>query len=141
MSRISTRRVTLGGVRPEHRAADAGVFVNAGGAERAAACSDGDFAPLEVAEELLPFLVGGDAVFLARAEGPSAGEEGQVRLDRFFGVDGFVTASDIDVLVASDHMDNVRRQPVEDRIGDEQPAKVVRCVAKRGLGDVGQARR
>ena len=51
--------VALGGVGPEHRAADAGVFVDAGGAERAAAGADGDLAAFEVAEELLPFLVGG----------------------------------------------------------------------------------
>ncbi|GAA3352683.1 hypothetical protein GCM10017744_002700 [Streptomyces antimycoticus] len=51
--------VALGGAGPEHRGADAGVFVNAGGAERAAAGADGDLAPLEVAENLLPFLVGG----------------------------------------------------------------------------------
>ncbi|MFE3717592.1 hypothetical protein [Streptomyces cyaneofuscatus] len=43
---------------------DAGVFVDAGGAEGSAACADGDFAPFEVAEEFMPFLVGGDAVFL-----------------------------------------------------------------------------
>ena len=43
------------------RAADAGVLVDAWGAERAAAGADGNLAPLEVAEELLPFLVGGDA--------------------------------------------------------------------------------
>ncbi|MDX3751221.1 hypothetical protein [Streptomyces sp. AK08-02] len=80
--------VTLSGVGPEHRAADAGVFVDAGGAESAAACTDGDLAPLEVAEEFLPFIVSGDAVFLAWAKGPAAGEEGHVRLDRLLGVDG-----------------------------------------------------
>ena len=52
---------------PQHRAADAGVFVDAGGAERSGAGADGDFATLEVAEELFPFLVGGRAVFLGGA--------------------------------------------------------------------------
>jgi hypothetical protein len=41
-----------------------------------------------VAEEFLPLGVGGDAVFLAWAQGPAAGEEGQVGLDGLLGVDG-----------------------------------------------------
>jgi hypothetical protein len=45
-------------------AAQAGVLVDAGGAERAAAGAGGDLAAFEVAEELLPFGVGGGAVFL-----------------------------------------------------------------------------
>jgi hypothetical protein len=115
------------------------VFVDAGGAERAAACADGDFAALEVAEELLPFLVGGDAVFFARAKGPAAGQEGHVRLNRLFGIDGLVAERDVDVLVACDHLGDVRRQSVEDRVGDEQPTEVVRCVAEWGAGDVRKA--
>ncbi|MEW2567801.1 hypothetical protein [Streptomyces sp. NPDC047070] len=117
--------VTLGGVGPEHRAADAGVLVDAGSAESAAACADGDLASLEVAEEFLPFVVGRDAVFLAGAGGPAAGQESHVRLDRLLGIDGFVAESHIDVLVPGDHLGDVRRQPVEDGIGDEQPSEVV----------------
>lgn len=62
-----------------------------------------------------------------------------MRLDRLFGVDGLVTESHVDVLVTSDHLGDVWRQPVEDGVGDEQPTEVVRCVAKRGAGGVGQA--
>lgn len=57
----------LGWVWHEHRAADAGVFVLAGCGERSGAGSDGYFASLEMAEEFLPFVVSGDAVFLAGA--------------------------------------------------------------------------
>jgi len=55
----------LGGVGPEHGAADAGVFVDAGRAERACAGAERDLAAFEVSEELRPFLLGGIAVFLA----------------------------------------------------------------------------
>src|SRR5665647_3614474 len=58
----------LGGVRPEHWAAHARVFVYARGSERASAGAGRDFASFEVAEELLPFLVGGGAVLLAGAQ-------------------------------------------------------------------------
>ena len=39
-----------------------------------------DFAPFEVAEELLPFVVGGSAVFLSGPQGAAAGQECQVVL-------------------------------------------------------------
>ncbi|MGW7645452.1 hypothetical protein [Streptomyces bobili] len=68
--------VTLRRVRPEHRTADAGVFVDAdaGGAESATACIDGDLASFEVAEEFLPFIAGDDAAFLAGARNRAAGD-------------------------------------------------------------------
>jgi hypothetical protein len=43
------------------------VFVDAGRAECPAAGADGDLAAFEVAKELLPFLVGGLAVFFGGA--------------------------------------------------------------------------
>ena len=46
----------LVGVRPEHRAADAGVLVDAGSGERPGAGPDGDLALLEVAEEARSIL-------------------------------------------------------------------------------------
>lgn len=112
--------------------------MDAGGAESAAACTDGDFAALEVAEEFLPFIVGGDAVSLAWAKGPAAGQEGHVRLDRLLGVGGLVAESHVDVLVTCDHLGDMQRQSVEDGIGDEQPAEVVRCVTEWFAGGVGQ---
>src|SRR5215469_16901231 len=55
----------LGGVWPVQGAAQAGVLVDARGAEGAAAQAGGDLAAFEVAEEFLPFGVGGGAVFLS----------------------------------------------------------------------------
>jgi hypothetical protein len=74
--------VALGRVGPVDRAPDAGVFVDAGGAECPSAGAGGDCAAFEVAEEFGPFVVGGGAVFLGGPQGPAAGEEGQVGLDR-----------------------------------------------------------
>lgn len=58
----------LGRVRPEERASDASVFVDAGGAVGAGAGADREFAAFEVAEEVFPFRVGGGAVLLGRAQ-------------------------------------------------------------------------
>ena len=99
----------LGGVGPVHAAAQAAVLVNAGGAESAPAGAGGDFPALEMAEEFLPFLIGGDPVFLAGPQRPPPGEERQVGLDGLFGVDGLVTHSDVDVLVAGDDLGDMRR--------------------------------
>jgi hypothetical protein len=46
----------LGKVGAEHGAVDAGVFVDACGAERAGADADGELAAFEVSEEGVPFL-------------------------------------------------------------------------------------
>lgn len=48
---------TLRGVRAQEGAADAGVFVDAGGAVGAGAGADGQLAAFEVAEEVLPLGV------------------------------------------------------------------------------------
>jgi hypothetical protein len=53
----------------------------------AAAVAQGDAAAFEVAEELLPFLVGRGPVFLAGACGPAAGDESVVAVDDLFGID------------------------------------------------------
>ena len=98
------------------------------------------FPQLEVAEEFLPFLVGGDAVFFARAQGPAAGEEGQVGLDGLVGVDRLVAHGGIDVFVACDDLGDVRWQAADDGIGDEDPPEVVRRVMQRlPVGGVFQA--
>jgi hypothetical protein len=97
----------LGWVGPEHWAADAGVLVDAGGGEGPAAQADGYFAAFEVAEELLPFVVGGGAVFLGGAQGAAAGQERQVALDHFVRVDGLVAEGDVDVAVAGDDLGDV----------------------------------
>ena len=67
--------------------AEAGVLVDAGCGEGSAACPERNFPSLEMAEELLPFGVGGGAVFLPGTGGPPPGDEGTVRRDDLFGVD------------------------------------------------------
>ena len=110
-----------------------------GGADGAAAEAGGEFAAFEVAEELLPFGVGGGAVFLGGPQCPAAGEEGQVGLDRFLGVGGFVAEGDVDVAVPGDHLGDVRREPVEDGVGEEHPAEIVRGVVQWLAAGAGQA--
>lgn len=111
--------VALGGVGPQQRAADAGMFVDAGGAERTAAGAGGDLPTLEVAEELGPFLVGRGAIFLAGSQCAPPGQERQMGLDGFLRVDGLVAQGDVDVAVSGDDLGDVRGQPVEDSVGDE----------------------
>src|SRR5262249_56500375 len=87
----------LGGVWRVQGAAQAGVLVDAGGSDGAAAEAGGEFAAFEVAGELFPFGVGGGAVFLGGPQCPPSGEESQVGLDGFVGVGGLVTEGDVDV--------------------------------------------
>jgi hypothetical protein len=62
--------------------------VRAGGVVGAAAVADGDLAAFEVPDELGPFLIGRDPVFLAGAQRTPAGDECPVAVDHLFGVDG-----------------------------------------------------
>ncbi|MGW7484333.1 hypothetical protein ACWGH8_37850 [Nonomuraea muscovyensis] len=107
------------------------MLVYAWGAEGASAGAGGDLSHLEVSEEFLPCLVGGGAVFVGGAQGAAAGEEGQVGLDDLVGIDGFVVQRDVDVLVSSDDLGDVWRQPDENGIGQEQAAKVMRGEEQR----------
>jgi hypothetical protein len=102
------------------------VLVDAGRAEGAGADADGQLAFFEVGEELVPFLIGRCPVFLAGAGLPAAGDEGAVSFDGFGGVDRLVAHRGADVAVTADDLGDVRRQPVHDRVGDEDPAKIVR---------------
>ncbi len=104
------------------------MFVDAWCAEGAPTAADGDLAALEVAEELLPFLVGGLAVFLGGAQRASAGDERQVGGDGLVGVDGLVAHGDADVAMSGDDLGDVWWQTVEHGIGDEHAPKVVRRV-------------
>jgi hypothetical protein len=58
------------------------------GAAGSTAVADSDLAALEAAEELLPLLLGGAAVFLAGPRVPVAGDERAVPVDGFLGIDG-----------------------------------------------------
>ena len=115
------------------------MFMNAGRFERATAGADGDLAPFEVTEELGPFIVGGDPVLLGGTQCATAGEERQVGLDGFAGVDGLVTEGDVDVAMPGDDLRDMRRQATHDGVGDEDPAEVVRREAQRAALAVGEA--
>lgn len=62
-------------VRPQERAAQTAVLLDAGSVVGAAAVADGDLAVLDVADELGPFLVVRGAVLLAGAQGAAAGDD------------------------------------------------------------------
>ena len=94
-------------------------------ADRAPADSCGDLAALEVAEEFLPFGVGGHAVFVGGPHGSPSGQERQVCLDGLVGVDSFLAHGDVDIAVAGDHLGDMRWQPAHDRVGDEQPSEIM----------------
>ena len=46
-------------------------------------------------------------------------------LDGLVGVDSFVAHGDVDVAVAGDPLGDMRWQPAHDRVGDEQPSKIM----------------
>ena len=93
-----------------------------------------------MAEEFLPFGVGGHPVLFAGAQAPPPGEERQVGLDGLIGVDRLVAESDVDVPVACDDLGDVRRQPVHDGVGDEHSPEIVgRVVQGAAVGGIDQA--
>jgi hypothetical protein len=63
------------------------VLVNARRGVGAAAVAEFYPAPLEVGGEFFPFLVGGGAVFLGRAQAAAPGDERTVPVDYFLRVD------------------------------------------------------
>jgi hypothetical protein len=102
-------------VRPVLAGAAAGREPREAGSGRAGAAAPGG-----------PFLLGRRPVFLAGAGLPAAGDEGAVGFDGFGGVDRLVAHRGADVAVTADDLGDVRRQPVDDRVGDEDPAKIMR---------------
>ena len=70
---------------------EAAVLVDAGRVVGAAAVTDRDLAVFEVADELVPFLIGWCPVFLAGALRAAAGEESPMLVDHLLRVDGLVT--------------------------------------------------
>jgi hypothetical protein len=84
------KAVSGGGVGAEHRAADAGVLVGAGGSVRAPAGAEFEFALFEVLLELAPLLGGWVAVLGFGADGPALVEVGAVGADEVVLEDGEV---------------------------------------------------
>ena len=95
------------------------MLVNTGGPEGTAAYSGGDLSALEMAKEFLPFLVGGNTVFIGRPQRSPPAQERQVGLDCFFRIDGLVGDRDVDVPVARDDLGDMWRQPAHDRLRDK----------------------
>ena len=92
-------RINLVGVDPQQWAADATVFVDAVCSVCSSAVAEGEAPALEVAEEFVPFRVGGASVFFAGTQRAAAGDEGAVAVDCFLGIDGLVAHRGIDVFV------------------------------------------
>ncbi len=129
----------LGGVGPEHRAADAGVLMDAGGGERpAAVCPAETLRRSKWPRNCSHSSSVGVRYSSVGSQGAAAGQECQVVLDHLVGVDGLVAEGDVDVAVAGDDLGDVRGQPGQDRVGDEHPAEVVRGEDQRLPGRVGQ---
>src|ERR1019366_1477906 len=87
--------------------------------------AQGDLAVLEVADELLPLLLGGGPVFIAGSEGASSGDERAMAVDGFLGIDSFVAHGRVDVTVPGDELSDVGWHAVQDGVGDEDPPEVV----------------
>jgi hypothetical protein len=79
-----------------------------------------------VAEELVPFGVGGHSVLFAGSHRAPTCDEGTVPVDHFFGVDGLIAHGGVDVAVTGDELGDVGWHAVQHGVGDEQAPKVVR---------------
>ena len=94
----------LGGIDAEQGASFAGHLVDAACPVGAAAVTEGDLAPFEVAEELFPFGFGWRAVFLCRAQLAAARQERPVTGNDLLRVDRVVAHGGAEVLVAQDQL-------------------------------------
>ena len=83
-----------------------------------AAVPERDLAALEVAEKLIPFLIGGGAVLLGRSHRPPPRDERAVAGDGLLGVDGLVAHGGGDRLMTADQLGDVRGHAVHDGLCD-----------------------
>ena len=60
-------------------------------------------------------------------------------VDDLLGIDGFVTHGGVDVAVTGDQLGDVRWHAMQDGVGDEQPAEVVRGEPEGLARDAGEA--
>lgn len=136
----------LCGVDSQHRAADAGVFVDARCGVGASAGAEFDFAVFEVVEELVPFGVGDISVLFAGALLSAAGDEGSVVVDDVVVVDRDVALGGVEAFVAEDLGGDVNWKPGCDCFGGEDAPEVVgrdpggRPVGMDNAGKVNNAR-
>ena len=126
----------LGGVHAEHWAAEAGVLMLTW-------CAVGPFAgakrhlpEAEMVSELLPFDVGGFAVFIGGAPGASLIDVAAVMVDHLLRIDGDVPLGRIQVEVTQQLGGDVDRQATVDGLGRENPSKVVRGEPQRRAVDI-----
>lgn len=129
----------LGEVQAEHRAADAGVFVLAGGAVGPVAGAERDLAQREVVAEVLPLDVAGFAVLLGGPLGAAQVDVLPVVPDDLLRVDGDVALGGVEVQVPEELGGDVNRQAGVDGLGGEDPAEVVPGERQRRPVDVDQA--
>ncbi len=130
----------LSRVRPQHRAAEAGVFVPARRAVGAGAGAEFELAAGEVLLELGPLLGGGFAVLLAGALGAAPVHERGVVAQHVVLVDRNVCLGGGQVAVTEQLRGDVHGQPAGDGLGGEDAPEVVRCIADRltvGAAQVG----
>lgn len=118
-------------------ASDACVLVDAVSSVSTSAVPEGEFASLEVSEELLPFLRRDSSVFLRRSKGATTCDEGLMRFDGIRRVDGGVSHCGVDIVVTCNDLGDVRWQAVEDGVGDEDSPKVVGLEVRGVSGSVG----
>jgi hypothetical protein len=130
--------VPLTGIDAQHKAADAGVLVDAGGVVGPAAGAELKFAQLEVVLEFGPFLVGGLAVFSGGPQGPPLVDEGPVGADQVVLEHRQVGMGGGQVVMAEQPGGDVDGQAAGDRLGGEYAADVVRRIVQRLPGPVGE---
>jgi hypothetical protein len=101
------------------------MFVDAWGGVGTSAGPQRDLAAFEVAEEFVPFGVGGHSVLFAGSHRTSACDEGAMPVDDFFRVDGLVAHGGVDVAVAGDELGDVGWHPVQHGVSDKHAPKIV----------------
>lgn len=114
-------------------------LVDAVGSVGASAVAQGQFPPLEVTKELLPLLRSDGPILLGWPRRPATRDEGPVRLDCVRRVDRGVTHGGVDRRMTCDHLGDVGRQAVENRIGDEDLSEVMRLERQGGASWVGKS--
>ncbi|MEU4814884.1 hypothetical protein AB0G03_04445 [Micromonospora aurantiaca] len=134
--------MALGRIDAEHRAADAGVLVVAGGAVGTSPGAEFELSELEVLLELLPLGIRGIPVSTAgrrarRSATNAVGADQVVLEDRETGLSG------VEARVTEQPGRDVDRQTAGDGFGDQHPPEVVWGVAERladGIRGAGEAK-